>query len=317
MRADQLYVVTAVANPIRWSSRLLNANKAILEWAEDGANVTIVECAYGARPFDLVELSQMCPNITHIGVRARTLLWNKECLINIGISRLPAEANYIGVFDADIHFRKRSWAAETVHALQLYPVIQPWSDCYDLGPHDEHMQSHKSFCRQFHDGFPVVPNSKHFWKFDGGPYDYPHSGYAWAWSRSALDDVGGLLDICAMGSGDHHMALGLVGAAEKSMPAKTHANYRDLIMRWQSRAMHHINTKIGFVPGTIEHYFHGAKINRKYVNRWEMFIEHHFDPATDIKRNTYGVYEFSGQKPELERAFDRYLRAREEDANIF
>jgi len=317
MRSDLLHVVTAVANPIRWDSRTRLARKAILQWAEDGANVTIVECAYGMRPYELIDLAENCPGITHVAVRARSLVWNKECLINIGISRLPPSAAYIGVFDADIHFRKRGWAAETVHALQLYPVVQPWSDCYDLGPHDEHMQSHKSFARQYHEGKPVVPNAKKFWKFDGGPYDYPHSGYAWAWTRSALDDVGGLLDICAMGSGDHHMALGLIGAAEKSMPGKTNHHYHTAVMRWQARALHHLSRKVGFVPGTIEHFFHGSKQNRKYVDRWEMFIEHNFDPTTDIKRNSYGVIEFAGQKPELERAFDRYLRGREEDANIF
>lgn len=34
-----------------------------------------------------------------------------------------------------------------------------------------------------------------------------------------------------------------------------------------------------------------------------------------FKRNTYGVLEFSGGKPNLQRAPDRYLRAREEDVN--
>jgi hypothetical protein len=46
-----------------------------------------------------------------------------------------------------------------------------------------------------------------------------------------------------------------------------------------------------------------------------MFLEHGFDPVTDLKRNTNGVLEFAGNKPALERAFDRYLRAREEDVN--
>ena len=46
-----------------------------------------------------------------------------------------------------------------------------------------------------------------------------------------------------------------------------------------------------------------------------MFLEHGFDPATDLKRNSFRVIEFAGNKPGLERAFDRYLRAREEDVN--
>ena len=46
-----------------------------------------------------------------------------------------------------------------------------------------------------------------------------------------------------------------------------------------------------------------------------MFLDSGFDPAIDLKRNTYGVLEFSGAKPNLERDFDRYLRSREEDVN--
>jgi hypothetical protein len=46
-----------------------------------------------------------------------------------------------------------------------------------------------------------------------------------------------------------------------------------------------------------------------------MFLEHGFDPSTDLKRNTDGVIEFAGNKPNRERAFDRYLRSREEDVN--
>ncbi len=67
--------------------------------------------------------------------------------------------------------------------------------------------------------------------------------------------------------------------------------------------------------GTIEHPFHGRKVDRGYQSRWDMFLDHGFDPTTDLKRNTDKVIEFAGNKPDLERAFDRYLRARAEDVN--
>jgi len=311
MRSDLLYVVTAIANPHRWESRIRLAKDAVRQWAADGANVTVVECAYGDRPHDLADT----PGITHVPVRARTLVWNKECLLNIGIARLPRTAQYIATLDADIHFRWRRWAADTVHALQLYPVVQPWSDAYDLGPNDEHIAHHRSFARQYFYDHPVAPGGKGFWKGDGGPYDYPHSGYAWAWTRRVLDELGGLIEIGGMGSGDHHMALGLAGHADASMPLGAHPSYISSVKRWEARALAHVNRKIGFAPGTIEHAFHGRKADRKYVPRWNMFLKYRFDPSADLKRNTYGVLEFAGNKPALERAFDRYMREREEDVN--
>lgn len=309
-----LDIVTAIANPIRWESRVRLARETIADWLrEPNVRVTLVECAYGARAHELADLERL--GACHIPVRARTLVWNKESLINLGIARLPADAHYIGTFDCDVTFRRPGWANETINALDLYPVVQPWSTAYDLGPNDEHIQTHKSFTSLFHAGKPVAPAGSKFWTHDGGRYDYAHSGFAWGWTRDILDKLGGLFEFGGMGSGDHHMALSLAGLADKSLPAGANGNYRDAVKRWEARAIEHVNGKLGFVHGTIEHAFHGRKANRAYISRWETFVEHAFDPVSDLKRNTHGVLEFAGNKPDLERAFDRYLRSREEDVN--
>lgn len=315
MRAATLHIVAAIANPIRWESRVRLARNAIADWLrEPNVYVTIVEAAHGARSFALTDLGEH-DRVTHIPVRAATLVWSKENLLNIGISRLPHHARYIGTFDADVHFRKPGWATETLHALQLYPVVQPWKTALDLGPNDELIQCHTSFASLYHAGEPVVATGTNFWTFDGGSYRYAHSGFAWAWSRETIDNIGGLFELGGMGSGDHHMALGLVGAAEKSMPSGTNGVYREAVKLWESRALIHVNRKLGFVPGIIEHKYHGRKSDRAYVSRWDMFVEHRFSPYTDLKRNSFGVLEFSGNKPELELCFDRYLRSRNEDTN--
>ncbi len=237
--------------------------------------------------------------------------------MNIGIGRLPHDAKYIGTFDADIQFRKSGWAREIIHALQLYPVVQPWKTAYDLGPNDDHVQSHVSFASCHHRGKPIAPKGQRFfWRHNGGCYDYPHSGFAWCWVREILDKIGGLFELGGMESGDHHMALGLAGLADYSLPAEISGAYRDAVKLWEARALAHVNGKIGYVPGTIEHRWHGDKTRRGYISRWDMFIKHQFNPHTDLKRNSYGVLEFSGNKPDLERMFDNYLRDREENSNI-
>lgn len=316
MKNDILHIVTAITNPIRWSSRVDLARAATANWLnEPNVHITLVEAAHGARSHSLDDLGEH-ERVTHVPMRAFTMAWSKENWLNIGISRLPEGVKYIGTFDADIHFRKPGWAAEALHALQLYPVIQPWKTCYDLGPNDAHIQTHRSFASLFHSGKPVAPMAKKFWKHDGGCYDYAHSGFAWCWIREILDRIGGLFELGGMGSGDHHMALGLAGLADKSMPIGASGAYRDAVKRWEARALLHVNRKIGYVPGTIEYQWHGDKGRRAYVSRWQMFVDHQFDPLIDLKRNSFGVLEFSGDKPELERLFDNYLRSREEDANI-
>ena len=180
MDPQLLHVVTVVANPIRWKSRMRLFDLFMRGMLEAGVKLTVVECQYGDRPFDLAGV----PAINHVGVRSKTILWNKECLINLGVQNIGhkfPDRRYLCWCDADIKFRSPAWASETVHALQQYEVVQPWVHAYDLGPNGEHIQAHKSFCHEWwtRGANSVCPRGPVWWKFAGGPYEYPHSGYAW------------------------------------------------------------------------------------------------------------------------------------------
>jgi hypothetical protein len=269
---------------------------------DSGVNLTVVECAYGERPFELADR----PHIRHIGVRARSLVWVKECLLNIGITRLPEAAKWIAWIDADVEFRRKTWAADTVHALQQYDVIQPWSDCYELGPQGQHSEHHVSFCGQWWHQKPIAPG-----------YQNAHCGYAWAASRRALGWLGLLIESAPLGAADHHMALALIGKVNSFIPGNLNDAYMKMLYRWQARALHHINKNIGFLHGcTIEHHWHGRKIDRRYWDRWKILLKHGFNPETDLKKNSFGVIELAGNKPSLSRDIDNYFRSRSEDANV-
>jgi hypothetical protein len=309
MDADLLHVVAVIANPVRWRSRISLYKKFEQHMLDSGVKLTTVECAYGERPYELDN-----PHVNHVKVRANAgaLVWNKECLLNIGISRLPPEAKYIGTFDADITFRRGDWAAETVQALQHYPVVQPWSECDDLGPSGEHLDTHRSFCRLVHEKKPIVqgPNAVQ------GPYRFGHPGYAWAWTRQALEWTGGLIETAGLGAADHHMAMALIGRVHDSVPNNIGEAYKEPLRLWQRRAITHIAANISYVSGTIEHGFHGPKANRLYVERWPILINHQFNPMADLKRNTYGVLELAGNKSGLSHDVDLYFRQRNEDGNV-
>jgi hypothetical protein len=79
--------------------------------------------------------------------------------------------------------------------------------------------------------------------------------------------------------------------------------------------MQHIAGNISYVPGTIEHAWHGAKERRKYVDRWSILVRNGFDPEADLKRNSWGVIELAGNKPRLRKDIDQYFRSRDEDSN--
>jgi hypothetical protein len=303
MNASQLHVVTAIFNPLRWQSRLALYRDFEQRVLDEGAKLTTVECALGDRPFELDN-----PHVNHVKVRTSGLMFNKENLINLGTSRLPGDARYICWADADIRWRKSGWAGEAVHYLQQYKVIQPWSDVYDLGPQDEHVAHWRSFLNIWWHDKQIVP---------GGPYEFAHPGYVWCATRQALDWLGGLIETAALGAGDHHMALALIGKVDLSMPGGVTSGYRRPLEQWQERALRHVNYDLGYMQGwTIEHCWHGRPTDRQYVPRWQIIVRNQFDPAVDLKRNTWGVLELTRAKPRLVHDLDVYFRQRNEDGNL-
>ena len=112
------------------------------------------------------------------------------------------------------------------------------------------------------------------------------------------------------------MALALAGHADKSVPGNVHQSYKKHLMAWEERALQYVNFNMGYLQGTIEHRFHGSKGSRRYIDRWQIILEHGFDPDTDILRNAHGVFELRCTKPKLRHDLDVYFRERNEDANI-
>jgi hypothetical protein len=307
MDSKLLHVVTVRFNPKRWGVPPAHYRAFEQHMLDSGVNLTVVECALGERPFE----ADGTPGVNHIGVRSKSLVWNKENLINIGISRLPPTAKYIAWIDADVEFRNPHWASDTVHALQQYSVVQPWSEALDLGPDGTPMTIKG---RQVHTSFAKI------WRYEGQilpePYMYAHPGYAWASRRDVLDNLGGLLEISGLGSADHQMAMAMIGQPENSIHGMTDKGYQDAILAWAVLADTYVKGNLGFVQGLVEHKFHGEKARRKYVERWDILIKHKFNPLTDLKRNTYGVMELAGNKPAMARDIDSYFGQRNEDANV-
>jgi len=213
MRADLLHVVTAISNPILWASRIRLYSDFEQHMLDSGVKLTTVECTYGEHDPQI----GANPHVNYVRVRASGVhkVWNKECLLNLGVAATPG-AKYIATIDADVQFRSKDWARDTVHALQHYHVIQPWAYAHDLGPKGEHVNVEQSFCSLYYQkgaaGIHQGVNAKH-----KAYYKYGHTGYAWAYTRQALEWPGGLIETAALGSADHHMALALIGKVQDSI----------------------------------------------------------------------------------------------------
>ena len=71
---------------------------------------------------------------------------------------------------------------------------------------------------------------------------------------------------------------------------------------------------VGYLPGTIHHYWHGKKVDRKYLDRWEILLRNNFDPDVDISYNDRGIINLTGNKPQLRDQLRMYFQQRNEDS---
>jgi hypothetical protein len=228
-------------------------------------------------------------------------------MINLGVRHLlPTNWKYLAWVDADIKFDQPNWALETIHQLQHYKVVQPWSECIDTGAHGEAMQLFPSFCKIVQSG--IRPQAK-----SDEPYRFGHTGFAWACTRGFWENIGGLMDKAILGSADHHMAWSIYGQVEQSIHGLVADSFRRYCHDWQQRAHRETHGHVGHVPGIIHHHWHGPKAQRRYRERWQILIEHRFNPYTDLRYDSQGLVQLVG-KPHLSDAIRRYFRERNEDS---
>ena len=331
MRSDLLHVVLVYSNPRRFAARTRLLMETIGYMLESGVRLTVVEHAFGARPWELKPEHQPASlgvNLIQVRGGADQELWIKESLIKIGVRSLPHDWKYLAWIDADVSFVRRDWASETVHALQHYRVLQPWSHAIDLGPDGQVMRNEwgndadRSFAAAWCDGDVEIPldaygktqfgvsramlESKHKrdWR--------QHYGYAWAIRRAAWDGIGGLPDWLVTGSADYHAALAFAGKMDRSEAYISPGATRRLLA-FARRCDEHIRQDIGVVPGTLIHGFHGNKKLRGYLSRKDVLVESKFDPDEHLTYDWQGIPSLCGDNRILRDGLRRMLTSRNED----
>ncbi len=308
MEHEKLYVVTAYFNPYGWKKRKQLYQEFVPYIEHSGAILITVEVGYKDHPYEVTTAN----NPWHLQLRTSEEMWHKERAINLGIQKLlqlDPDAKYIAWIDADVKFSNHHWVKDTIKALQLYCVVQLYSEAHNMCPNHQSMWKCPSvffnfLSRGYHQSPPL-------------PLKYVakgHPGLAWAARRQTLDDLGGLIDYCVAGSADTHMANALMGDVTLFTRPGMSPGFRRALERWGERSHRYVQENVGYVKGICFHYWHGKSEQRGYEKRWDIMCHHKFDPNEDIYAEANGLYRFTWSKPHLKLDLRRSMLARNEDS---
>lgn len=302
-----LHVIVPISNPARFHSRYrLFREFAQAMRATANVQMHVVELAFGDRHHEVTGRASGVDGASELQLRSSHELWHKENMINLGVRHLlPRDWKYVAWVDGDVFFQSPNWALETMHQLQHFPVVQPWSECIDGGPHGNAIAMHTSFCS-------LIRRGKRIQAHSGEPYQYGHSGFAWACTRQFWENVGGLMEFPILGSADHHMAWAMINRVGVTIHDGMTQAFRRRCEEWQTRAFRESMGHLGYVPGVLHHRWHGKKSNRRYRERWQILVDNHYDPDTDLRRDHQGLL-YLVNKPRLADEIRRYMRVRQED----
>lgn len=277
---DKLHVVIIISNPCLYARRYVLIKEFIkrMEMEETNVVVYVVELIYKNQKFIITDKH----NKRHLQLKTETApIWHKENMINLGVQNLlPSNWKAFAWIDSDIEFDNASWAQDTLKILNgSKDIVQIFSHCIDMNINGETMNIASSFCNQYIKNIPYISNANR-------NIDFWHPGYAWACTRKAYDKMGGIYERAILGSGDNIVALCLIGNGDKSINSLSTDDYKTSIAEFQERVK---NFRIGYVPGVIRHHFHGAKKNRKYMDRWKILLKYNFEPTKHLTKDKQGL----------------------------
>lgn len=302
---SQLTVITTYFNPCGYASRRRNYDLFMDGMRKDGVNCITIECAFGNEPFELPE------SLDVIKVRAKTLLWQKERLLNLAASWLPTNCKYVAWLDCDILFDNPNWGVDLVRVLEQYKVAQVFETCIRLEKGDVEGET-PDISHSFAKVMAKDPDS-----LDAGRYDlHGHTGYGWAMRREIFDEVG-LYESAISGSSDHFMSHAIYGDYNFCITNALKHDQRqiDHLKAWGAKFYSMVQGSLGVVPGRIRHLWHGDTVDRRYFLRMHEITDLGFDPWTDLHVEPGKPLEWVKglDKPALKQYFFNYFKSRRED----
>lgn len=260
-----------------------NARRVVSDMREAGVPIYAVELLRPGRKPDLVS-----PEMT---VSSDSVMFHKENLMNLMLSKVPDRYSKVVFLDADVRFSEKDWVDRVSDALDNADIVQPMEWCFWSST-----RSKISAGEQLARGRRLNIGNV-------------HPGFATAARRDWLDRVGGLYDLAVVGNGDACLWDAVARVQGLGFPEGSASPYMsrydglgafaDRVRLSSPRVLSLRGCFAGHMP-------HGTAKKRGYMERHSLLKQ-----DISVVRNADGVYEWvdpSNNGPMLE-----YFRSRDED----
>lgn len=303
------WAISSYFNPAKYESRrrnyrifrqCLSVPLLTVEWSQNG------QFELGPDDADiLVQLS------------GGSVLWQKERLLNLALTKLPNSCQRVAWLDCDVVFERDDWWIDASKTLDDYALVQLFQNVCDLSSDESCERMGRHFARRSRDAIAYVMDGEsaamdHF----SHPSQRPRVrafGFGWAASRKLLEKHE-FYDEMIMGGGDHAMVCAAFGRFEAAQRRLVFNNVQNNhYLGWARSFFQCVRGNVGYVPGTLLHLWHGELVNRMYDDRHHLLRRLHFNPHEDIAIDENGTWRWATNKKTLHDCARQYFHQRNED----
>ncbi len=306
---DDLCVISTYFNPCQYDRKRRNLEHFLGALRSARVRYLIAEGVFDGQRFILPADDAI------VRVRCGAVLWQKERLLNLLLSRVPARCTKVAWLDADVLFTNDRWAHEASRLLDELPVVQLFERAIRLPP-DQMSFAGEGAC---HEGFAAVLARRPAAFLSGQFAEHGHTGFAWA-ARKEILLQHGFYDRAVAGGADHLTAHALVGdwrspCVERMVGAA--GPEADTFAGWALHLYESVRGQVGVVSGQLLHLYHGSVERRRYSERHRDLARLGFDPRRDLLLDEAGTWCWPAHRTDLLRwGRDYFEDRREDDAHL-
>jgi hypothetical protein len=311
LEPKNLAVITSHFNPRGYQRPRESYYRFARSVHEAGVDLWVAELAFDDDPHVLS--GSFSTSVMQLrGTREKNELWQKERLLNLMLDHLAKHECYDAVawVDADVVFPDDGWPERVLTALRDYEAVQMYEDYYDLRPDGKMSMTGRSLVHGWKTSRVTTPV-----ELQGAP------GLAWAarfqpggWLRRL-----GLYDSAACSANDVLQTWGFTG--EQPWPSGWRDQQHPWLLQlreWADATYRETQGRIGFLPMSLVHLYHGSARDRGYGKIWAHVVNSYYDPATDVCVDENGLLAWTDYaleyKPALVLGVRNHFAARKEDS---